>query len=298
MKKLTSLQMAEFAATGLLRFDAVVPDAVNRHFMQAMSEMPDESPRDHSQRLMRERAVPEVAPGTPLAQAYEADSAIGNVLQVPEIAGAIASLVGQESVVDHHFLHITFPGGRAQDTHQDSTIDTRRAFDIQMFYFPHAVTPDMGGTRFVPGTHLRLVSEMSIGRYQNVLGQQSVVCPAGSVFFFHHGIWHGAGANRGHDKRYVLKIRLCPTAPQQRLWDTSDMPESLKEQQPIFWKNPEAPRDPIHQQLMAPQPWFEHDTGRLEMLNRVRFWRYLSGDESFDMDYWATRIENDPARLG
>ena len=39
----------------------------------------------------------------------------------------------------------------------------------------------MGGTRFLPGSHLRVVSEAAISRYQNIVGQQHVVCPAGTV---------------------------------------------------------------------------------------------------------------------
>ena len=45
---------------------------------------------------------------------------------------------------------------------------------------------------------------------------------------------------------------------------------------------------------MRPEKWFEADTGRLELLNRIRFWRYLLGENSVDVDYWLTRIENEP----
>ena len=31
----------------------------------------------------------------------------------------------------------------------------------------------------------------------------------------------------------------------------------------------------------------------LEYLNRIRLWRYLLGDDSFDADYWLTRVENE-----
>ena len=55
---------------------------------------------------------------------------------------------------------------------------------------------------------------------------------------------------------------------------------------------PPDPED-VHSILTAPEPWHEDDTGRLEYLNRIRFWRYLTGDDSFDADYWATRIENE-----
>jgi len=46
---------------------------------------------------------------------------------------------------------------------------------------------------------------------------------------------------------------------------------------------------------MTPEPWFEQDTGRLEFVNRIRLWRHLSGDPTFDADYWLGRLEN-PAR--
>ena len=294
MIKLTTEQMAEFAASGVLQLGAVVPDAVNNRFLAEISENENELPQQHYQRLMQDGVIPVVKPGALLSQAYPADSPVNDVLHVPEVAGAISSLVGEGCVVDHQFMHITFPGGVAQHNHQDSTIDTRQAFDIQLFYFPHEVTLAMGGTRYIPGTHLRVVSEMSIARYQNVVGQQHIVCPAGSVYFFHHGLWHGAGVNRSDVNRYVLKIRLCPTERQCLLWNTEDLPKD-NSQEPIFWKTASADRNPVHARLTTPEPWFEQDTGRLEYINRIKLWRYLTGDSSFDADYWLTRVENEYA---
>lgn len=295
MIKLTTEQMAEFAASGLLQLGAVVPETINKRFLAAITEHEGESSQEHYQRLMEEGAVPAVQPGALLERAYPTDSPVNDVLQVPQVAGAIASLVGERCVVDHHFMHITFPGGVAQHNHQDSTIDPRQAFDVQLFYFPHEVTLAMGGTRYIPGTHLRVVSEMSIGRYQNILGQQHIVCPAGSVYFFHHGLWHGAGVNRSTANRYVLKIRLCPTERQCLLWNTADLPQD-NSQEPIFWQAASADRNPVHDRLTRPEPWFEQDTGRLEYINRIKLWRYLTGDSHFDADYWLTRVENEHAR--
>ena len=74
------------------------------------------------------------------------------------VSGAIKSLVGSKTVVDHQFLHLTFPSKyyakanqrqMSQVNHQDSTIDPRTTFDIQLFYFPTAVTKEMGGTRYI-----------------------------------------------------------------------------------------------------------------------------------------------------
>ena len=236
--KLCSQQMAHFVARGFIRFDGIVPDDINQQFLREVGQVGPSTTGDPRGifakygELMSESAIEEVVPGTDLAEAFRADSSIGRLLAEPRIAGAIESLVGPGSLVDHHFVHITFPPAYfegstteqvSQHTHQDSTIDPRRAFDVQMFYFPHEVTADMGGTRFVPGTHLRIVSEAAIGRYQNVRGQQHVVCPAGTVMFMHHGIWHGGGLNRSERARYMYKLRLNPNVRQCRLWDTSDL---------------------------------------------------------------------------
>ncbi|MEQ8857057.1 MAG: phytanoyl-CoA dioxygenase family protein [Pseudomonadales bacterium] len=312
---LTTAQVASFAARGFLRLDAVVPDDLNRALLDQVNHVPASevtSIREHYGRVMTGSAIPIVAAGTPLADAYPAGSPLRRLLDVPAVAGAVHSLVGPEPAFDHHFLHITYPPEfyRAQGAepvsqpyHQDSTVDPRRAFDVQLMYFPHEVTAEMGGTRFLPGSHLRIVSEAAIARYQNVRGQQHVVCPAGTVLVLHHGIWHGGGVNRSDRLRYMFKIRLCPQRPQVRLWDTSDLAAEPGPQRPIFWTGAGVggatgaaganEADRIAAILTRPEPWYENDTGRLEYLNRIRLWRYLTGDPSYDADYWVTRVENE-----
>jgi len=297
---LTTLQVATFAARGFLRFDAVVPDPVNQAFLAEIGhvhrvrESAGLNLRQHYKQLMAKSAIPVVGAGTPLADAYPESSALHDVINVPEVRGAITSLVGDNCAFDHHFLHMTVPGHPAQHTHQDSTVDVRAAFDIQLMYFPHKVTAKMGGTRFVPGTHLRVVSEAAISRYQNIKGQQHVICPAGTVLIMHHGMWHGGGINRSRKIRSMFKIRLNPRVRQSRLWDTSDLPEDTT-QRAIFWNPGGSEDDGIASILTAPEKWHEADTGRLEYLNRIRLWRYLIGDDNFDADYWLTRVENEYA---
>ncbi len=286
---LTTLEMARFVARGYLRFDALVPPALNERFLAEVEDGPP-------------RASPA---GTPLAACYR-DSVVSEILRLPRVAGIIESLVGPDCHFDHQGVHFSPPakifagkGMRmlAQHTHQDSTIDPRTgAFDVQLFYFPHEVTPEMGGTRFVPGTHLRVVSEMACARYQNVRGQQKVVCPAGTLLACHHGLWHGGELNHSDRTRYMLKIRLNPTVRQTRLWNTDDLVPEMSDPQVIFGPDFGTP-DPQNLQkvLCEHQPWFEWDTGRLEFVNRIRLWRHLTGDEGFDAHHWLTRLENEPA---
>lgn len=284
---LTTLEMARFVARGYLRFDALVPAALNERFLAEVAEGP-----------------PAASPaGTRLSDCYPS-SVVSRILRLPRVRGIIESLVGPHCRFDHQGVHFSPPakvfqgsGLRlvAQHTHQDSTIDTRRAFDLQLFYFPHEVTPEMGGTRFVPGTHLRVVSEMACARYQNVRGQQKVVCPAGTLLACHHGLWHGGELNHSEKTRYMLKIRLNPTVRQTRLWNTDDLTEEMASPQVIFGPDFGTP-DPENLQklLCEPQPWFEWDTGRLEYVNRIKLWRHLLGDDSFDAHHWLTRLENEP----
>jgi hypothetical protein len=259
---LSSVQMARFVAHGSVRLDAVVPPEMNAEALKALAE-----------------GIPPVPYGTPVSEAYSAESFTGRLLKIPQVAGALRSLVGPEPLVDHHFVHIREPhGGHAQPLHGDAIIDVRAdAFDVQLMYYPQAVTLEMGGTLSVPGSHLRRINESDTGRYQNLLGQNRLVCPAGTVVFLHHGLWHGGRRNDSDTTRYMFKIRFNPTVRQQRLWNTADLDD---------------PR--VIVELDAMFPWYEHATGRLERYNRILLWRALTGDADFDLDHWVTRVSNRP----
>jgi hypothetical protein len=283
-------EMARFVARGFLRFDALVPPELNERFVKEI-----------------EGGLPPGNPaGTLLSECYPG-SVLRDIVRLPRIEGIIESLVGPAPRFDHHGVHFNPPAAvleekglevLAQHLHQDSTIDPRTAFDIQLFYFPEQVTPEMAGTRFVPGTHLRIVSEAAIGRYQNLRGQQKVVCPPGTLIVFHHGLWHGGEVNRSDRTRYMWKIRLNPSVPQQRLWNTDDLGDEMSAAQRIFDPTRRGKLDPDDVQtiLCTPEPWFEFDTGRLEFVNRIKLWRHLLGDPGFDAHYWLTRLENAPGQ--
>jgi hypothetical protein len=254
--------MARFVAHGSLRLDAVIPEEVNEEGLAVLA-----------------KGMPPVPYGTPVSKAYGPESFVRKLLDTPQVAGALRSLVGPEPHVDHHAVHVREPrGGEAQPLHGDAIIDVRPdAFDVQLMYYPHAVTLEMGGTLSVPGSHLRRINESDTGRYQNLRGQQRLVCPAGTVVFLHHGLWHGGRRNDSDTTRYMFKIRFNPTVRQQRLWDTSDLGD---------------PR--VAAELDAVFPWYEHATGRLERYNRILLWRALTGDAGFDLDHWVTRVSNRP----
>ena len=275
---LTTAQMAEFVARGFLRFDELVPEAINRDVMAAFDA----------------GGIDAAPAGTPLSHCYPQPSPIGAMLRIPKIQCIIHSLVGPDPLFDHHAIHVRQPNeGKAQGMHGDSIIDTRMHFDIQLMYFPHDVPLEMGGTLLVPGSQYRRINEADIARYQNFAGQVPMVCKAGSLLALHHGIWHCGRQNKTDRKRYMYKIRLNPVVRQYRLWNTDDLAAMTGGQKRIFTAEQNAAED-VQTILGRGEPWYEDGGGRLEIVNRVKMWRFLSGDENFDVHYWLTRLENMP----
>ncbi len=260
---LSTVQMANFAADGLLRFDELVPEEINR---EVMRELDAGQIQGHA------------APAGALLHTLWPDSkGIGAMLRLPQVEGIIQSLVGPKPLYDHHAAHRVPPKHEeGQLWHVDAIIDTRIHFDIQLFYFPHDTPREMGGTLFLPGSHLRRVHEFDVSRPQNFLGQTPVVCKAGTVLAGHHDLWHCAQPNLTDTMRYMIKIRINPTVRQMLLWDTSDL------------------HDPQVERILARNHGWYGEDDRLEVCNRIRLWRFLTADDRFDVQYWLTRLENQP----
>jgi hypothetical protein len=278
-QRLTTAEMARFVAHGHLVFEAVVPEELNAAALELF---------DRTGALDMARAKPDS--GTPLADIYPDPSPVGAMLRLPRVAGILTSLVGAEPRYDHDWVHVREPGDLVdQHLHQDAIVDTTLAFDVQLFWFPHEVRAGEGGTGFVPGSHLRVVNELDLARYQNLRGQRDVTGPAGTIAVFHQGLWHRGRANRGPSRRTMYKIRLNPTQPQVRLWNLDDYDEvhgaAHDHVFATFDDTSAAGR------FRRPEPWFEAAASRIETVNRSRLWRYLTGDDRFDADWYLSRTE-------
>ena len=302
-KLLTTEQMAEFASSGCLFFEELIDKETNKEFLDDIGHTSADkvdSMETYNKNIKATSSIPRIKAGSPLKNAYPVNSPLEKILKNEVVAGAIQSLVGSNPIVDHQALHLTFPtkffkGANkrqmSQGNHQDSTIDPRSTFDIQVFYFPTEVTKEMGGTRYHPGTHLRIVNEFAIAKYQNILGQKSIVCKPGTIGIFHNGLWHGAGVNFSDEIRYMFKVRLQPTEKQELLWDPDKRYKPLPNRA-LYWTD-ENKEETINDILMQSYPWQEADTNRLDKINVVKFWRLLTGHKKMDVDYWLTRIENE-----
>ena len=98
------------------------------------------------------------------------------------MAAVIESLLGPDPIYDHHYAHVIAPRNEwSQPWHADAILDPRRAaFDIQLCFFFHDTPREMGGTMYLPGSHLRRVNEFAIARYQNFTAQPIPVAAPGS----------------------------------------------------------------------------------------------------------------------
>lgn len=261
--KLNSLEMAQFVRDGFLRFDNLVPKELCEASHQEMI----------SGQLNGYKKV-----AAPFSDVWPTE-AIGQVFRLPKVEAIIHSLVGPNPRYDHHAAHLTPANTRkGANLHQDAEYDIRALhFDIQVSFFPADTPLESGGTLFVPGSHFRRVHEADIKRYQNIVGQVQAVCKAGTMFFWHANTWHSARSNHTDKDRYMFKLRLNPTVRQQRLWNTDDI------------ESPEIPKI-----LSQSIPW-HGQRNRIEIMNRIKLWRFLSGDNDFDTgSLWWTRVENEP----
>jgi hypothetical protein len=238
--------MAQFVTDGYLMVEAIVPQELNEQIY-------------HEQQTS-------VIPGH---EYWHQSKLIRQAFELPQVDGVIQSLLGKNPGYDHSFLH-TVRGGhvKAQEWHADSIIDTRKlGFDIQIFYFAHDTPKETGPTLVLPGSHLRRTNTASIGRYKNIINQKQLATKAGTMVFWHQGLWHCAQPNFTDHMRYVFKLRLRPGQLQRALFhmDGYDSPE-------------------VKRIIGRSFPW-QGNEGRLEHVQRAKLWRYVTGDDHIDFSF-------------
>ena len=125
-----------------------------------------------------------------------------------------------------------------------------------------------------------------------------MVCKAGTILVLHHGIWHCGRQNKTNLKRYMFKVRLNPRVqPDCKLVEHRRLDRRCynKPTRPHLHRRDQQAWRMCKPCWAACEPWFEDASGRLEIVNRIKMWRYLTDDPTFDVHYWLTRPENQPA---
>lgn len=246
---LTADQMIQFAASGYLCLPGLVPDDLIK--------------QSHKEIVEGKHTFLDVM--SPFEQTWPKGNALGEIFRLPSVKGIIESLVGPNPYYDHH-AHHTVQGNQmiGPNMHQDSVIDFRHPqFDIQISYFPQKITKEMGGTFFVPGTHVRNVMTGEISCIQHIRGKRYAECEAGTFYVWHTNVWHGARSNHTEAMRSMFKLRLCPSQPQIKLFNT----EGIKD---------------VDVSVLDSQFGYEGNNHRYDLMKRVELWRYLSGQPDFD----------------
>ena len=288
MKLLGVGEMTSFVRDGFLKLEGLLPkdlcDAFRSAYVQDCTE-------DRCGRGL----LPVVSWGTPLAGAFDGSDVLSRVFALPGLSGAIHSLLGPGSRVDHHVMHIRGPDqGASQHLHCDAMIDARdSAFDIQVMIYPQDVTREMGGTLVIPGSHTRRTGETSIARYQNLAGQVRLTGPAGTVLILHHNLWHAGRRNASNSVRAMYKMRLNPAGSQTGHWDMSGY-DAARARAPKPLHSPATDRQDVQGQLSCFHPWADIRSAHLDVIQRTRLWRLLSGDEEFSVHHFLSRLENEP----
>lgn len=297
--RLTTVELANFVVDGYLRFDGLIPDTINQQVISELNQLQSVKLRQAMESIGMKpppvdgsaEAVSHPESLTPLSACYPQPSVIGEMLRLPKVQGIITSLVGTDPYFDHDFVHyIPADNPRGQHLHVDAVIDDRHpSFDIQLFYFPSEVKPGAGGTRFVPGTHLRHTRAEGVARYQHLLGEQQYSGSAGTLLVFHQALWHAGQPNPSSEDRWMYKIRLNPREPQVRLWNMDDFDSVHNDARDHTFAH--MRNDSVAHIFRRMHPWQQGHESRYEQMERARLWRYLSGDDTFDVDYYHTRIE-------
>ncbi len=200
---LNDAQVIDFIISGYMVLEPDLPAGLNEQIYNDLEAIGDEVSGRHD-------AILEMVPR------------LNQVWDHPQVQGALASLVGEDYTMhSHRHCHKNQPGTRSQTWHQDSV--NLRHHHVQRvlgMYYPQDVTPDMGPTALMPGTHYRNAPSDRMATYGNFRDQVVATVKAGSVVVVHYDIWHAATANTGSKVRYMLKFLFDrvsePTAPS---WD-------------------------------------------------------------------------------
>jgi len=134
---------------------------------------------------------------------------LNHVYNHPRVRGALVSLLGGDMTMDEHrHCHLTWPNHVvSQGWHQDGTNERHHQTRFLLaMYYPQDVSPAMGPTAVLPGSHLRNAPTDRMANYTNIHGTKFLTVKAGSVAIVHFDTWHAATLNRTDIGRYMFKF--------------------------------------------------------------------------------------------
>ena len=282
--RLSTRQMAEFVANGFLRFDAIVPADINERAIDEIGQL-------NAERLLPDGMKPPHS-RTPLDECYPLPSAIGEYLRLPQIRGIIDSLVGADPVFDHDWVH-HIPGGGTyvQPLHVDASdrldrphvrrpavlVSAARSLPARVapVSFPAATSPASDRPGCI-GTNTSSASN----RWRAMPAVSSSSTTAS-----------GTPASRIPATTTGGCTRSASTRPSLR--SASGTPTDFTDVQSPPTDHIFARMQPgsVAEIFRTWHPWMGITDYRNDQIQRALLWRYLTGDDDFDVDYYLTRLE-------
>ncbi len=183
------------------------------------------------------------------------------ILSTASARAVVGHLLGNDYQLSSYSANIAKPGGVAMNLHTDqwwmpNPIEpgpsplpagsiTRQRTNLEPEKLPSMIAPcvcvnimwmlcdfsaENGGTRFVPGSHLRGRPPGEQDAEEETLAAEG---PAGTAMVFDGRLWHGTGANCSDVNRYGLLTTFCgPQFRPQENFTIGTRPEVLAEASP------------------------------------------------------------------
>lgn len=202
--------------------------------------------------------------GNPGNAIYERVPDLAKVYEHPAVRGALVSLLGPDMLMHpHRHCHANPPGSKGQKWHQDD-VNRRhhQIWRVLAMYYPQEVTPEMGPTLILPGTHFRNAPTARMATYGTFKDQVAFTVKVGTVAITHYDIWHRAAPNRSDRTRYMLKF----------LFDRTREPDRPS------WRADPAKRDEVMMDFI--RNWLPTDNQSDAYKHRViwmNVWQWLHG---------------------
>jgi hypothetical protein len=199
-------------AAPVLLDDAQVMRFVNRGYHLVETDFPAE----FHQRVIREL---EAKPDRYGNGVLDTVPDLQKVYDHPKVRGALISLLGDDMRMnEHRHCHAIAPRTMtSQSWHQDGTnVRHHQVWTVLAMYYPQDVTPEMGPTVILPGSHFRNAPTDRMANYTNILGAEFLTVKAGTVAITHYDLWHAGTLNRSDRARYMLKFLFDRQSPPGR----------------------------------------------------------------------------------
>lgn len=136
---------------------------------------------------------------------------IQRVFDAPHVSAALTRILGPGYIMHpHRHCHHRPPGSKPQGWHKDDYVYDQNARHhrgrwVMAFYYPQAVSADMGATAIVPGYQHH---DTTVAIKADPTLEMSITGAAGMVAIVNFDIWHRGGENTTPRHRHMLKFQF------------------------------------------------------------------------------------------